>query len=202
MVDDYAGYKALFAQGPTERACLAHIRRKFFDLHVASGSPLAEEALRRIAQLYVIEQDAASLSPAERLALRAARAVPTLDELHTWLLTTQRTVAVGSGTGKAIEHALKRWPALVRYASSGILSIDNNSVENAIRPIAIGKKNWLFAGSERACHRAAAIQCLFATAKLNGLDPARWLADTLDRLPTCPNSKIDSLLPFADSTPA
>ncbi|SFD76505.1 IS66 family transposase [Massilia yuzhufengensis] len=189
-------------------ACLAHIRRKFFDLHAASGCPVAEEALRRIAQLYAIEHDAASLSPDRRLALRAARAVPALDELHAWLLATQRTVAIGSGTGKAIEHALKRWPALVRYASSGILPIDNNSVENAIRPIAIGKKNWLFAGSEQAGRRSAAIQSLFATAKLNGLDSARWLADTHDGLPTCPNSKIDSLLPckidsllpFADST--
>ena len=202
MVDDYAGYKALFANGPTELACLAHIRRKFFDLHAANGSPVADEALRRIAQLYAIEQDAAAMTPSERLALRAARAVPALAQLHVWLLATQRTVATGSGTGKAIEHALKRWNALVRYADSGILPIDNNPVENAIRPIAIGKKNWLFAGSERAGRRAAAIQSLFATAKLNGLDSARWLAETLEKLPTCPNSRIDSLLPFVDSTPA
>lgn len=174
MVDDYAGYKALFANGPTELACLAHIRRKFFDLHAANGSPVADEALRRIAQLYAIEQDAAAITPSERLALRAARAVPALAQLHVWLLATQRTVATGSGTGKAIEHVLKRWIALVRYADSGILPIDNNPVENAIRPIAIGKKNGLFAGSERAGRRAAAIQSLFATAKLNGLDPARW----------------------------
>ena len=202
MVDDYAGYKALFANGPTELACLAHIRRKFFDLHAANGSPAADEALRRIAQLYAIEQDAAAMTPSERLALRAARAVPALAQLHVWLLATQRTVATGSGTGKAIEHALKRWNALVRYADSGILPIDNNPVENAIRPIAIGKKNWLFAGSERAGRRAAAIQSLFATAKLNGLDSARWLAETLEKLPTCSNSRIDSLLPFVDSTPA
>ena len=202
MVDDYAGYKALFAQGPTELACLAHIRRKFFDLHPANGSPVAEEALRRIAQLYAIEQGAAVMQPAGRLAKRQEHTVPALAAMHAWLLATQRSVAVGSGTGKAIEHALKRWPALERYASSGILPIDNNPVENAIRPIAIGKKNWLFAGSERAGRRAAAIQSLFATAKVNGLDPARWLADILDKLPACPNSKIDSLLPFADSTPA
>nr|WP_229427369.1 transposase [Massilia atriviolacea] len=121
-------------------------------------------------------------------------------DLHAWLLASQRSVAVGSGTAKAIEHALKRWPAMQRYASSGSLPIDNTPVENAIRPIAIGKKNWLFAGSERAGRRAAAILRLFATAKLNGLDPARWLADTLEKLPTCPNSKIDSLLSFAYST--
>jgi len=200
MVDDYAGYKALLTAGPIELACLAHIRRKFFDVHAASGSPVAEEALRRIAQLYAIEEQATGMTPAQRLALREQHAIPTLAAMHAWLLTTQRGVAAGSGTAKAIEHALKRWPALQRYASSGSLPIDNNPVENAIRPIAIGKKNWLFAGSERAGRRAAAIQSLFATAKLNGLDPSRWLADTLEKLPTCPNSKIDSLLPFANST--
>ena len=200
MVDDYVGYKALFTAGPTELACLAHIRRKFFDVYAASGSPLAEEALRRIGQLYAIEQQAAGMVPQQRAALREQHAVPALAELHAWLLASQRSVAVGSGTAKAIEHALKRWPALQRYAGSGSLPIDNNPVENAIRPIAIGKKNWLFAGSERAGRRAAAIQSLFATAKLNGLDPARWLADTLEKLPTWPNSKIDSLLPFANST--
>ncbi len=200
MVDDYAGYKALFTEGPTELACLAHIRRKFFDVHAASGSPVAEEALRRIAQLYAVEQQASGSAAAQRLALREHHAVPALANMHAWLLDSQRTVAAGSGTAKAIEHALKRWPALQRYASSGSLPIDNNPVENAIRPIAIGKKNWLFAGSERAGRRAAAIQSLFATAKLNGLDPARWLADTLEQLPTCPNSRIDSLLPFANST--
>ena len=200
MVDDYAGYKALFTAGPTELACLAHIRRKFFDVHAVSPSPVAEEALRRIAQLYAIEQQAAGIMPSQRLALRQQQAVPALAELHTWLPATRYGVAAGSGTAKAIEHALKRWPALQRYASSGNLPIDNNPVENAIRPIAIGKKNWLFAGSERAGRRAAAIQSLFATAKLNGLDPARWLADTLEALPTCPHSRIDSLLPFTNST--
>lgn len=200
MVDDYIGYKALFAAGPTELACLAHIRRKFFDVHAASGSPVAEEALRRIGQLYATEQKAADMTAQQRAALREQHAVPVLADLHAWLLATQRSVAPGSGTAKAIEHALKRWPALQRYVSSGSLPIDNNPVENAIRPIAIGKKNWLFTGSERAGRRAAAIQSLFATAKLNGLDPARWLAETLEELPTCPNSKIDSLLPFANST--
>lgn len=200
MVDDYAGYKALFQEGPVELACLAHIRRKFFDLHAASGSPVAEEALRRIARLYAIEQQGAGLDPPQRLALRLASALPALAELRAWLLASQRTVAAGSGTAKAIDHALKRWSALECYANSGTLPIDNNPVENAIRPIAIGKKNWLFAGSERAGRRAAAIQSLFATAKLNGIDPARWLADTLEQLPTCPNSRIDSLLPFANST--
>lgn len=198
MVDDYVGYKALFVDGPTELACLAHIRRKFFDVHAASGSPVADEALRRIAPLYAIEQQAATLDPPQRLALRQHLTMPALAELHAWLQTTRHSVAAGSGTANAVEHALKRWPALERYAGSGTLPIDNNPIENAIRPIAIGKKNWLFTGSERAGRRAAAIQSLFATAKLNGLDPARWLANVLERLPTCPNSQIDSLLPFPD----
>src|SRR5471030_1158568 len=200
MVDDYVGYKSMFTDGPTELACLAHIRRKFFDVHAASGSPVAEEALRRIAALYAIEQQGAGLDPPQRLALRQRLAVPSLGELHAWLLATQRNVAAGSSTAKAIDHALKRWPALARYAESGSLPIDNNPIENAIRPIAIGKKNWLLTGSERAGRRAAAIQSLFATAKLNGLDPLRWLAGVLERLPTCPNSQIDSLLPFPNST--
>ena len=139
MVDDYAGYKALFADGVTELACLAHVRRKFFELHAANGSPIAAEALQRIGALYALEQQAAGMTSTERLQLRTLHAKPALTELQVWLLATQRTVATGSGTGKAIEHALKRWPALVRYADSGTLPIDNNAVENAIRPIAIGK---------------------------------------------------------------
>ncbi|WP_229262817.1 IS66 family transposase [Duganella radicis] len=156
--------------------------------------------MRRIGALYAIEQQGAGLDPPQRQALRQRLAIPVLAELHAWLLATERTVATGSGTVKAVEHALKRWPALERYAGSGTLPIDNNAIENAIRPIAIGKKNWLFTGSERAGHREAAIQSLFATAKLNGLDSARWLADVLERLPTCPNSQVDSLLPFPNST--
>jgi hypothetical protein len=169
-------------------------------VHAGGGSPVAEEALRRIAALYAIEQQGVGLDPPQRLVLREKLAVPALAELHVWLLATQLTIAAGSGTAKAIDHALKRWPALARYAASGTLPIDNNPVENAIRPIAIGKKNWLFTGSERAGRRAAAIQSLFATSKLNGLDPLRWLTDVLERLPTCPDSRIDSLLPFPDST--
>ena len=105
-------------------------------------------------------------------------------------------MALGSGTAKALDYTIRRWPALIRYADSGSLPLDNNAIENTIRPIAIGKKNWLYAGSERAGKRAAAIQSLLGTAKLNGLDPYAWLKSTLDRLPTCRNSHIDDLLPF------
>ena len=200
MVDDYAGYKAMFAVGITELACMAHVRRKFFDLHAANGSPIAAEALRRIGQLYAVEQQGREVAPTERFQLRQDQAKPLMADWHAWLLAAHKTVAVGSGTARAIDYALKRWPALLRYVDSGTLPIDNNPVENTIRPIAVGKKNWLFAGSERAGRRAAAIQTLLATAKLNGLEPLRWLSDTLEKLPTCPNSKIDSLLPFAQST--
>ena len=132
----------------------------------------------------------------ERTQLRRECAQPLLQSMHNWLLKTRVTVANGGGTAKAIDYSLKRWAALSRYATAGNLPVDNNPVENTIRPIALGKKNWLFAGSERAGQRAAAIQTLLGTAKLNGLDPAAWLRDTLEKLPTCLNSQIDSLLPL------
>lgn len=196
MVDDYAGYKALFTQGVIELGCLAHARRKFFDLYAANQSKIAGESLRRIGELYDVERKAHGMVETERLLLRQTEAKPKLEALHTWLIQTRVTVADGSGTAKALDYSIKRWSALVRYADSGLLPIDNNPVENAIRPIAIGKKNWLFAGSERAGKRAAAIQTLLGTAKLNGLDPHAWLKDTLEKLPTWPNSRIDELLPL------
>ena len=200
MVDDYAGYKALFADGLTELGCMAHARRKFFDLNAAEPNAIAQEALRRIGALYAIEAQGRDMDGVARTHLRQDQAQPQLQAMHDWLLRTRVNVANGGGTAKGIDYSLKRWPALSRYASDGSLPIDNNPVENAIRPIAIGKKNWLFTGSERAGKRAAAIQSLLYTAKLNGLDPAAWLRETLEKLPTCPNSRIDSLLPLR--TPA
>lgn len=196
MVDDYAGYKALFAQGVTELGCLAHARRKFFDLFAANQSPVAAEALRRIGELYEVERRALDMSAVGRLRLRQTDARPKLDELRSWLMQTRLAVANGGATAKALDYSIKRWPALVRYVDSGVLPIDNNPVENSIRPIAIGKKNWLFAGSERAGKRAAAIQTLLGTAKLNGLDAHAWLKETLEKLPVWPNSRIDELLPL------
>ncbi len=201
MVDDYAGYKALFKDGVTELACLAHARRKFFDLYAANQSPIAAEALRRIGELYEVERQAQEMDAASRLQLRQQAARPRLEELRTWLIQTRISVADGGGTAKALDYSIKRWPALIRYAESGILPIDNNPVENSIRPIAIGKKNWLFAGSERAGRRAAAIQSLLGTAKLNGLDPHAWLKDTLEKLPIWPYSRIDELLPLRVAKP-
>ncbi len=196
MVDDYVGYKALFERGITELGCFAHARRKFFDLHAANASPSAAYVLERIRQLYAIEREGKVLDTPARWQLRQTQAQPILDALHAWLLATRITVADGSGLAKAIDYSLKRWSALIRYANSGDLPIDNNPIENAIRPIAVGKKNWLFCGSERAGKRAAAIQSLLGTAKLNQIEPYAWLKDTLEKLPTWPNSRVDELLPL------
>ena len=193
MVDDFAGYKALFADAVTELGCMAHARRKFFDLNETQANPIAREALNRIAALYAIEAQGRDMDSVARTQLRQEQAQPQLQAMHDWLLRTRVNVANGGGTAKAIDYSLKRWEALSRYATDGRLPIDNNPLENTMRPIAIGKKNWLFAGSERAGKRAAAIQTLLATAKLNGLDPAAWLRDTLDKLPTCLNSHIEAL---------
>jgi len=202
LVDDYTGYKALFSserqQAPpcTELGCWSHARRKFFDLYQANASPVAMEALTRIGKLYAIEQQGKDLSLEARKALRAEYAKPVLTALQQWLIETRARTANGGSLAKALDYTLRRWPALIRYADTGHLPIDNNPVENIIRPIALGKKNWLFTGSELAGQRAAAIQSLLGTAKLNGLNPAVWLRDTLEKLPTWPNSRIDELLPF------
>ena len=195
MVDDFAGYKALFANGVTELGCMAHARRKFVDLEKASGSVIAAEAVRRIAVLYRIERAAEGLDSENRLAHRQQYAVPVARELHEWLLEMHPKVLGSSGTAKAIEYSLRRWPALTRYLDDGRYPIDNNPVENAIRPIALGRKNWLHVGSEPAGRRACAIMSLLATAKANGNDPHAWLSDVLERLPTTKDRDIDSLLP-------
>ncbi len=162
----------------------------------ASGSPIAARALRRIGRLYQIEAKAKDKTVEERQRLRAKNARPRLKLFHAWLVKTRAQAPNGSGAAKAMDYGLKRWEALARYAGTGRLPIDDNVLENAIRPIAVGRKNWLFAGSERAGKRAAAIQTLLGTARLNGLDPAAWLKDTLEKLPAWPASRIDELLPL------
>jgi transposase len=196
MVDDYGGYKETFRQGATELACLAHCRRKFFDLHAANGHPVAEEALRRIGELYAIESQVRDRDAAARWTLRQQAARPRLTELHDWLVGQRVRTAEGTGLARALDYTLNRWAALERYLDDGGRPIDNNSVENVIRPITLGRRNWLFTGSERAGRRAAAIQSLLGTAKLNGLEPYAWLKDTLEKLPSWPYSRIDELLPL------
>jgi transposase len=195
VCDDFAGYKAGFAHGVTEAGCLAHARRKFFDLHASSKSQVAESALQQIGMVYEIEREVQSLTPDERQRIRQARSRPLLDALHRWMLLTRQKITDGSATAKALDYSLKRWVALTRFVDDGHLPADNNWIENQIRPIAIGCSNWLFAGSLRAGKRAAAVMSLIRSAKLNGHDPYAYLKDVLARLPTQRASQIDELLP-------
>jgi transposase len=198
MVDDYAGYKALFEKGGiTELACWAHARRGFFDAHAASGHPLAQEAVNRIAELYAIEAKLRDLNDEDRGAERRRHIGPWLAAFKTWLDAAHANALGNSGVRKAIDYALRRWSALARVLDDGRYPIDNNPIENAIRPIAVGRKNWLFAGSETAARRAAAIMSLIATAKANGIEPHAWLTDVLTRLPTTRERDIETLLPLA-----
>jgi transposase len=142
---------------------------------------VAEEALRRIAQLYGIEQQGVGLDPPQRLALHQQLAEPALAELHAWLQTCQRIVAAGSGTAKAIEHALKRWPALQRYARSGSLPIDNNRCQRDIRPFTTGRKNWLFSSSVAGAN--AVIDSIMLTCRACGVEPYAYLRHVLTELP-------------------
>ncbi|MCB1698032.1 MAG: IS66 family transposase [Halioglobus sp.] len=195
VCDDFAGYKAGFEQGMTEIGCWAHARRKFYDLHAAKKSTVAAQALEYIGQLYTIEAEAKALASSERQQLRQARAAPVIDQLYHWLIEQRQKVPKGSTTSKAIHYSLKRWPALTRYLENGDVPIDNNWVENQIRPWALGRKNWLFAGSLRSGQRAAAVMSLIQSAKNNGHDPYAYLKDVLQRLPTQKASAISELLP-------
>lgn len=195
VCDDFSGYKALMAQGITEVGCLAHARRKFFDLHATSRSIVAESALLQFGNIYDVERDLQGSSAEERLVQRQTRSRPILDALHCWMVQTRQKAPDGSAIARAIDYSLKRWRALTRFTSDGRLPIDNNRIENQIRPVAIGRNNWLFAGSLRAGQRAAAIMSLIQSAKLNGHDPFAYLKDVLERLPTHPASRVEDLLP-------
>jgi len=196
VCDDYSAYKALFAEGVTEAGCLAHARRKFHELWANHKSSLAAEALTLFGKLYEIERELAELDDDERRRRRQSDARPVADALHAWLLAQRQKVPAGSATARAIDYSLGRWSALMRYLDDGALPPDNNRVENLIRPIALGRNNWLFAGSLRAGQRAAAVMSLVHSAKLNGHDPHAYLRDVLERLPTQPASRIAELLPY------
>ena len=209
VVDDYAGYKALFVPSPgvgidldidaviIEVGCWAHVRRKFFELHVAAKSSLGALALEHIGALYGVERDIRDegLDLTQALLRRQQESKPRLLALHAWLLATREQVIDGTATAKAIDYCLKRWPALIRYADDARLPMDNNRIENQIRPWAVGRKNWLFSGSLAAGARAADIMSLIQTAKMNQIEPLAYLTDVLTRLPTHPNSRIEELLP-------
>ena len=195
ICDDYAGYKASFSQGVTEAGCLAHARRKFFDLHAANKSQIAEFALAQFARVYEIEREVQALTAPQRLQVRQQHSRPILDALHQWMVLQRQQVAGNSATAKALDYSLKRWTALTRFVDDPQLPPDNNWIENRIRPIALGRSNWLFAGSLRAGQRAAAVMSLIQSARMNGHDPYAYLKDVLIRLPTHKASRIEELLP-------
>jgi transposase len=196
ICDDYQGYKALIKDNQiTEAACMAHARRKFFELFAANKSHIAQAALDQFNAIYAVEAQLQDMPPEERQHRRQTDIKPLMDKLRQWLLDHKIMVPDGSGTMKAIDYSLKRWDALCTFLNDPHTPIDNNWVENQIRPIAVGRKNWLFAGSLRSGQRNAAIMSLVQSAKLNGLNPLEYLKDVMDRLPTQPYSKIQELLP-------
>jgi transposase len=196
QADGYAGFDRLYGESIQEAACWAHVRRKFYDLHVAQASPLAEAALARIGELYAIEAEIRGRPPDERAAVRQARAGPLLTALHGWMHEALGSISKKSELAVAIRYALSRWVALTRYRDDGRLEIDNNAAERALRACALGRKNWLFAGADVGGERAAAIYTLLGTAKLNGLDPEGYLRHVLERIAEHPINRIDDLLPW------
>ncbi len=196
VTDDFSGYHKLQRQGAiTGALCMAHARRKLFEAHKLNGSQIAEKAVALIAKLYEVERDARELEPPARLQLRQSRSRPLADALHAWLLAQRQTLAKADITAKAIDYSLSNWRALTRYLDDGNVPIDNNAVENSIRPLAIGRRNWLFVGSQQAGERAAVMLSLIESAKLNGHDPWAYLKDVFERLPTLKNRDLESLLP-------
>jgi transposase len=201
QADAYAGFNRLYETdrkaGPiVEAACWAHARRKFFDLARISQAPIASEAVARIDALFAIERESNGLAPPQRVGVRTERSRPLVVALETWLHEQRARVSKNSDTGKAIDYSLKRWTALTRFLDDGRLCMTNNAAERELRAIAVGRRNWTFAGSDEGGRRAAALYTLIATAKLNDVDPQAWLADVLARLPDYPAKRIGDLLPW------
>lgn len=201
QADGYAGFDRLYNdQDPhhpiREAACWAHVRRKFYDIHVATDSPIASEALTRIGEFYSIEAEIRGQPPETRQKIRQARAGPKLTELHDWLIATVKKLSKKSDLAGAIHYALARWKALTAYRDDGRVEIDNNAAERALRAVALGRKNYLFAGADCGGERAAAIYSLIGTAKLNGIDPESYLRYVLTHIADHPINRIDELLPW------
>ena len=197
QADAYAGFHHLYGAGRIyEVACWAHARRKFYEIHALHASPTTSEALAKIAALYAIEDEIRG-KPAElRREVRQSRARPLLDQLHQWMEKAVRQLSPKSETAAAIRYSLSRWRALTRYVDDGRLEIDNNSAERALRVVALGRKNYLFAGSDTGGERAGAIYSLIGSAKLNGIDPEHYLRTVLARIAEHPISRIAELLPW------
>ena len=195
--DGYSGFNDLYRSGGIlEVACMAHIRRKFVDVFQAEGSVIAEEAIKRIAGLYAVEKDGRGRPPDERVQLRQNRAKPILDDLESWLQAQLPRISGKSELAKAIRYALSRSKKLRPYLDHGCLELDNNSSERAMKPVALGRKNFLFVGSEGGGKAAAIAYTLIETAKLDGVDPQAWLTNVLSRIAEHKITKIDELLPW------
>jgi transposase len=197
QADGYAGFQRLYEGGQIhEAACWAHVRRKFFDLNQAHASPVASEALSRIGQMYGIESEIRGRSPDERVQVRRERTRPLLEQMYGWLHATSAKLSRKSAVAIAIHYALSRWAALVRFCEDGRLEMDNNAAERALRTVAIGRKNYLFAGADSGGDRAAAMYSLIGSAKLNGVDPEAYLRHVLARIADHPINRIRELLPW------
>ena len=202
VTDDYSGYHALHRSGVTAALCWAHARRKLFEAYRDTGSEIAGQAVALIAKLYEIEREARELAPQERQLLRQQRSKPITRALHAWLVEKRQALAKADATAKAIDYSLSNWTALSRFLDDSEVPIDNNAAENAIRPLAVGRKNWLFVGSQQAGERAGNILSLIESAKLNGHDPWAYLKDVFERLPTLKNRDLAQLLPHNWHAPA
>jgi transposase len=197
QADAYAGFHHLYDAGTIyEVACWAHTRRKFYEIHAAHPSPTTTAALDRIGALYGIEEEIRGNPVEIRREVRQSRARPLLEDLRTWMEKSLRQLSPKSETAAAIRYALSRWRALVRYVDDGLLEIDNNPAERALRCVALGRKNYLFAGADSGGERAAAIYSLVGSAKLNGLDPELYLRTVLGQIADHPISRIAELLPW------
>jgi len=197
QADGYAGFHHLYEGGRiVEAACWAHVRRKFYDIQVANGSAIAAEAIQRIGALYDIEREIRGKPADLRCQVRQARAEPLVEELHRWLNKTLTQLSRKSDTAGAIRYALSRWRALTRYLDDGRIEMDNSAAERALRVVALGRKNFLFCGSDAGGERAAAIYSLLGTAKLNGLDPELYLRRVFEQIADHPINRIQELLPW------
>ena len=196
QADAFPGFNRLYERGVTEVACWAHVRRKFHDLYETHQSPIAKEALERIGALYGIEREIRGRPPDERKKIRDERAQPLLDDMKHWFKTCLTKLSKKSDVAVAIHYALGRWTPLLRYCDDGALEVDNNAAERALRAVALGRKNYLFAGSNAGGERAAAMYTLIGSAKLHGIDPEAYLSHVLTRIADHPINRIHELLPW------
>ena len=207
QADAYGGFNGLYdpkrSPGPiTEAAFWSHGRRKFFVLADVAKAPLAVAAVRRIDAIFAIEGEINGLPAEQRLAVRTTRIAPVVAEFESWMRSERARLSRHADVAKAMDYMLKRWAAFTRFLSDGRICLTNNAAERALRGVAIGRKNWLFAGSDRGGERAAAMYTLIATAKLNNVDPQAWLADVLRRIADHPARRLHELLPWNWQKPA